>query len=114
MSTPKTYVNALKKENTKWPIWTEDLLSYFEKPGDGYWSGFYTSRPTFKKQIKDASALFQASSKVYGLAMIDKATTQDQIKDYKNASTSFLDLVSIMQHHDAVTGTASQYVTFDY
>lgn len=48
-STPKTYVNALKKENISWPVWNNDFLQYQEKTGDGYWSGFYTSRPSFKK-----------------------------------------------------------------
>jgi alpha-mannosidase len=49
MSTPKRYVDALKKENTAWPVYLGDFFRYFEKPGDGYWTGFYTSRPAFKK-----------------------------------------------------------------
>ena len=86
MSTPKRYVDALKKENTAWPVWHGDFLQYFEKIGDGFWSGFYTSRPAFKKQIKDSSALYQASSKVYALGMIDQKSDENMIKNYLNAS----------------------------
>jgi hypothetical protein len=65
MSSPGRYVDALKKENVTWPIKYGEFLNYYEKPlgsADArkqeytFWSGYYTSRPDFKKQIKDASA----------------------------------------------------------
>jgi alpha-mannosidase len=59
MSTPTKYVDALKKENVKWPVKYDDLTNYFQKFETGthreYWSGYYSSRPDFKKHIKDAS-----------------------------------------------------------
>jgi hypothetical protein len=33
---------------------------------------------------------------------------------YLNASETLLDQLSVDQHHDAISGTAAQYVTFDY
>lgn len=82
MSTPKRYVDALKKEQTAWPVHSGDFFRYFEKPGDGYWSGFYTSRPAFKKQIRDASSLFLASSNVFGMSMIDASLNNESKSGY--------------------------------
>jgi alpha-mannosidase len=76
MSTPGRYVDALKKENPVWPIKYGDFMNYAEAPdaasGDKlFWSGYYTSRPDFKKQIKDASAQFYSQSKLYSRMAID-------------------------------------------
>jgi len=74
MSTPGRYVDALKKENPVWPIKYGDFLNFAEKEGDKpkeFWSGYYTSRPDFKKQIKDASAQFYSQSKLYSRMVID-------------------------------------------
>lgn len=62
MSTPGRYVDALKKENVTWPVQYDDFMNYYEKKemnsGSAFefWSGYYTSRPDFKKHIKDSSA----------------------------------------------------------
>lgn len=63
MSTPSQYVDALKKENIKWPLKQGDFMNYYNpdgKPDYHFWSGYYTSRAGFKKQIKDASSLAAA------------------------------------------------------
>lgn len=55
MSTPTKYVDALKQEKVEWPIKYGDFLNYYNKPGGSreqehsFWSGFYSSRPDFKK-----------------------------------------------------------------
>lgn len=36
------------------------------------------------------------------------------IKLYLNASETMLDELSVNMHHDAISGTAAQYVTWDY
>jgi hypothetical protein len=71
----------LKKEEVKWPIKYGDFLNYYEAESrrprpDGrtqfsFWSGYYTSRPAFKKQIKDVSALFYSQSKLFARKVID-------------------------------------------
>lgn len=59
MSTPGAYVDALKAENVKWPVKYDDFLNYYEDKWS-FWSGYYTSRASFKKQIKDASTIFHS------------------------------------------------------
>ena len=55
MSTPQTFIDALKSENVNWPVKTNDFFPYSANK-NSYWSGFFTSRPAFKKQVKDANA----------------------------------------------------------
>jgi hypothetical protein len=58
-STPGNFINALKKEQIKWPVYNWDfILSSIDK---GFiFSGIFTNKPDFKKQIKDYSALYHA------------------------------------------------------
>lgn len=50
LSTPGRYVKALQNEkNVKWPVVKDrDFFPYAESHLM-YWTGFYTSRPGFKK-----------------------------------------------------------------
>ena len=69
----------MKKEEVKWPIKYGDFLNYYEAEKKrpigrnqfSFWSGYYTSRPSFKKQIKDVSALFYSQSKLFARKVID-------------------------------------------
>jgi hypothetical protein len=54
MSTPTKYVDALKNENVAWPQHTGDFFN--EARVEGMNQGVFTSRPAFKKHIRDASA----------------------------------------------------------
>jgi len=47
-STPSIYMDAIKAENVKWPVFYDDIEPY---NGDRfeYWSGYFTSRPNFKR-----------------------------------------------------------------
>ena len=59
MSTPSEYIDALKKENLTFPVRYGDAMPYADGDND-YWSGYFSSRPGAKKQVKDASALMNA------------------------------------------------------
>ena len=112
-STPQTYVNALKKEQVEWPVKQDDFFPYSSDP-HWYWSGFYSSRPAFKKQVRDASAAWGAHSKLLARKAIDLGTKDNEIDSILKAHHSLLDGLGVSQHHDAITGTAKQYVTNDY
>lgn len=82
---------------------------------DMYWTGYYTSRPDAKRQARQTSSDFHAAAKLYGGKLIQKegvaAETTRAILENKDA---MLDALGIMQHHDAITGTAKQPVANDY
>jgi len=59
MSTPSEYLSELKKENITWTTRYGDMFPYADNELD-YWTGFFSSRPSAKKQAKDASSLFSA------------------------------------------------------
>lgn len=69
-STPQTFVNALKAENIEFPVKYDDLYPYASKEGK-YWTGFFSSRPTFKKQVRDTSAALGAHSHIFARRVID-------------------------------------------
>jgi hypothetical protein len=76
MSTPGEYIDALKKEKVKWPVVYDDFLNYYEDKWS-FWSGYYTSRPSFKKFIKDASAVYHSSAKLLARLMLDQSISDD-------------------------------------
>jgi len=79
-----------------------------------FWSGYYTSRPGTKKQVKDGSANFHASNKLYAQQVVNQDTTKRQVDDILRAKTWMMDALSVYQHHDAITGTDQQFVANDY
>lgn len=113
MSTPQTYINALKQENVEWPTKNEDLLPYASDPAR-YWTGFYSSRPGFKKAVKDASAAFGSHSHIFARKVLDQNATEERINEIMDANFQLLDALGISQHHDVITGTEKQYVANDY
>ena len=67
-----------------------------------------------EKMIKDASNIFHSQAKLYARKMLDQSTNDKDFQEYLDASLALGDQLSVNQHHDAISGTASQYVTFDY
>lgn len=112
-STPIEYVSAKRLEDIEWPIKTsqegDDFFPYADGPHQ-FWTGYFTSRPALKDQVRQMSARHNAIRQVQAFA------------GYKNFSavgavTQLLQLeeaLSVAQHHDAVSGTAKQHVAFDY
>ncbi|XP_065568469.1 lysosomal alpha-mannosidase-like isoform X3 [Artemia franciscana] len=104
-STPGCYLNSLSKANKEWPIKEDDFFPYASDP-HAYWTGYFTSRPSFKGNIRSTSGLLQACKQM------------SAIFSHKSGPSNPLVLLeraeAVAQHHDAVTGTAKQHVTDDY
>ena len=75
ISTPSEYVTALKAEHQKFPVRTGDGFPYANRRHD-YWTGYYTSRPGSKKQVRDGSALLNAEQRLFTKAMLSKVDDQ--------------------------------------
>lgn len=112
-STPGMYIDALYAANISWPTRYDDMFPYADHPED-YWTGYFTSRPGAKWQVREGQAFLHASNWLYALKALDVNSTDAQIDEIINARAALLDSMGIYQHHDAVTGTAKQYVADDY
>ncbi|XP_015782314.1 alpha-mannosidase 2 isoform X2 [Tetranychus urticae] len=95
------------------PALSGDFFTYADRD-DNYWSGFYTTRPYFKRldrilesYVRGAEILFSIGSM---LSDID-ATVKDRLSNALNVARTNL---AIFQHHDGITGTAKDPVVNDY
>ncbi|CAG4948764.1 unnamed protein product [Parnassius apollo] len=69
-----------------------------------YWTGFYTSRPSLKYLARKAHVFLQV---VKQLTVISKMGDSYELHLLRHA-------VSLLLHHDAITGTSQQHVTQDF
>ncbi|CAD7944036.1 unnamed protein product [Amoebophrya sp. A120] len=79
-----------------------DFFPYADRK-HGFWTGYFTSRPAVKRMIRHFSSLFQVFKQFSALS-----------HTWNPKLLNFADALGIAQHHDAVTGTEKQHVTFDY
>ncbi|GAA50094.1 lysosomal alpha-mannosidase [Clonorchis sinensis] len=106
-STPACYTLAVNREFEKLGELTrrfDDFFPYADRASN-YWVGFYTSRPAFKAYVRQGSALLTAVEQLNVLLLGNAKSTPI---DYLRRE------LSILQHHDAITGTEKQYVANDY
>ncbi|XAR73761.1 Alpha-mannosidase [Bertholletia excelsa] len=103
-STPTIYTDAKNAENVLWPLKTNDYFPYADRE-NAYWTGFFTSRPAFKRYVRMLSGYYLAARQLEFLAGRRSAGS---------STYSLGDALAIAQHHDAVTGTAKQHTTNDY
>jgi lysosomal alpha-mannosidase len=73
-STPSEYFNALIEQGITWPVKYDDMFPYADQPQD-YWTGYFTSRPTAKRQVRDGQANLHGSSKLFSAKVIDQSST---------------------------------------
>jgi len=112
-STPSMYIDAIAAEDIVWPTNDHDLMPYADNDAS-FWTGYFSSRANDKKYMRDASHTLQSSNKLFSLTSIDELTTDAEIAEIINAKDAMMDVVGIVQHHDAITGTAKQHVADNY
>ncbi|XP_035819972.1 alpha-mannosidase isoform X4 [Zea mays] len=103
-STPSIYTDAKHASNESWPVKYDDYFPYADST-NAYWTGYFTSRPTFKRYIRVYSGYYLAARQIeflMGRSSLGLFTS------------SLEDAMGIAQHHDAISGTAKQHTTDDY
>ncbi|XP_005095526.1 lysosomal alpha-mannosidase [Aplysia californica] len=106
-STPSCYLKQLNNDNRTWTTKDDDFFPYADR-AHGFWSGYFTSRPTQKHYTRVVNSFFQSTKQMYCLA---KLNGLNKSKEQLNILASAL---GTAQHHDAITGTEKQAVVFDY
>mmetsp|Transcript_27408 Transcript_27408/g.27029 ORF Transcript_27408/g.27029 Transcript_27408/m.27029 type:complete len:369 (+) Transcript_27408:400-1506(+) len=109
IATPSEYFEAIK--NTEFSIYKGDLFQYVNlRPSMGgvswtghldyaIWTGFYTTRPLLKQNIYYAQKIVRAAEIAQAISLQKQFSSSD---------------VSLMLHHDAITGTCRPQVYDDY
>ncbi|KAM8972508.1 lysosomal alpha-mannosidase [Pelodytes ibericus] len=108
-STPSCYLGALNRANLTWPVKMDDFFPY----ADGahmFWTGYFTSRPTFKRYERLSNNFLQVCNQLEALT-----GTSARNGPYGTGNSTVLRrAMGVAQHHDAITGTAKQHVSDDY
>ncbi|WOL03753.1 putative alpha-mannosidase [Canna indica] len=103
-STPSIYTDAKHAANEAWPLKIDDFFPYADR-ANGYWTGYFTSRPALKGYVRTLSSYYVAARQ---LEFLKGRTSSGPTTD------SLGDALAIAQHHDAITGTEKQHVANDY
>ncbi|CAH8671029.1 unnamed protein product [Schistosoma curassoni] len=113
-STPACYTKAVNEEFNRIGTINRrggDFFPYASGP-HSYWTGYYTSRPALKYYVRQASNLLSICEQIHLFA--NHILTKKYHHDNDENVNHLRNVLGILQHHDAVTGTAKQHVTNDY
>ena len=105
-STPSCYLYSLNQANLTWTSKSDDFFPY-SSDSHSYWTGFYTSRPSVKYYERLSNNFLQIVKQLQFLGQIEDEVSLKKVIQLQEA-------MGILQHHDAVSGTAKQVVTYDY
>jgi hypothetical protein len=112
-STPSEYVDELAKKNVAWPTKYDDMFPYASGDHD-WWTGYFSSRANAKGYVRRASHNLHASGQIYTEKVLDQSAKEEDIDAALMAHYTLSDDLGVLQHHDAVSGTAKQQVADDY
>ncbi|XP_048198391.1 lysosomal alpha-mannosidase isoform X2 [Perognathus longimembris pacificus] len=108
-STPACYLWELNKANLTWSVKKDDFFPYADGP-HMFWTGYFTSRPALKRYERLSYNFLQVCNQLEALA-----GPAANVGPYGEGSSAPLqEAMAVLQHHDAVSGTAKQHVTDDY
>ncbi|XP_037548390.1 alpha-mannosidase 2 [Nematolebias whitei] len=111
----------LSSTGTSLPTLRGDFFTYADRD-DHYWSGYFTSRPFYKRLDRTLESTLRAAEILFSitLAEIRRFRGDSHMFEGFPAREHFQHLTTgrrslgLFQHHDAVTGTARDPVVIDY
>lgn len=115
------YFNALTSEKSvdQFPSLSGDFFTYADKD-DNYWSGYYTTRPFYKRMDRELQAYLRSADILFTVGWMEAMRsvhiewlTSEKAKLYKILQDARSSL-SLFQHHDGITGTAKKHVVENY
>ncbi|KAH8324897.1 hypothetical protein KR074_011408 [Drosophila pseudoananassae] len=105
-STPACYLNSVHQSVQSYPNKTQDFFPYGSNT-NSFWTGYFSSRPTQKRFERDGNHILQVAKELSVFADLNSEQQKEEL-DYLRQ------IMGVMQHHDAITGTEKQAVSNDY
>eukprot|EP01052_Picozoa_sp_SAG31_P039905 SAG31_NODE_5643_length_2407_cov_1.866551_2_plen_445_part_00 len=121
-STPTKYAAAKHaatvQQHAQWEVRSDDVFPLGDN-AHAYWSGYFTSRPSLKRQVRYASNFLQAARQmeiISGLTADQVATPTTRPSPPVGVSwtDSMEGAIGVATHHDGMSGTEKQAVADDY
>ncbi|ETO19503.1 hypothetical protein RFI_17727, partial [Reticulomyxa filosa] len=101
-STLAEYVSVVNALNLSWNLETNDFYPYADM-AHSWWTGYFTSRPQLKQYVRSRENVLRPAEQ----CVFNETEIMNNITYLRHALDS-------AQHHDAVSGTATQNTTNDY
>jgi hypothetical protein len=112
-STPTEYLTAVHDADIEWPTKYDDMFPYADN-ADGFWTGYFTSRAHLKGFVRRGSKELNAIYKLASVECLKSNADEKKIQADLATALELFKKMGVLQHHDAVAGTAKQHVTDDY
>jgi alpha-mannosidase len=118
-STPSFYVDQKKKDTTvQWEVRQDDIFPLADN-AHHYWTGYFTSRPALKRQVRFATNFLQSARQLEVVTKLTKEQVGDPTVRFsppvgESWTDSLEGTIGVATHHDGMSGTERQDVSDDY
>jgi len=106
------YFHSFSQPN-EFPTLSGDFFTYCDRD-DHYWSGYFTSKPFFKRFERILESHLRSAEIIYSLASILNARSLERLNSLIPSLIYARQNLALFQHHDGITGTAKDVVVNDY